>query len=179
MRRRRLDLSRRSVLLARPPSCVSRTSARARSPALVEPAWSTTCSSARGLHIAALMRCKFILARKVREKIAAASSPRTEQGVRLPAASCLRAGRPRLSVSFDDAFAFAGRDVPWTSVAIVVPGSRRRHFLGSDQVPAFDGAEPDGEEFRCARRRSTVVIDREVLASGTWRNIPSRSGCRP
>ena len=100
---------------------------------------------ARGMHIAALMRCKFILVRKVREKIATARR-RERAGVYQ---RHLLAPDAKTEVSFDNAFVFEdgtyqdqrryrGRWKP------------TRHFLGPDRVPAFDGAE-DGEEFRCAQ----------------------------
>ncbi len=99
----------------------------------------------RGMHIAALMRCKFILARKLRDKIAAAR--RQEQaGVYQ---RYLLAPSAKTEVSFDNTFKlqvgmyqdqrrYRG---PWTPT---------RHFLGPDLVPAFDGAD-DGEESRCAQ----------------------------
>ncbi|MYD97197.1 MAG: restriction endonuclease subunit R [Gammaproteobacteria bacterium] len=99
----------------------------------------------RGMHIAALMRCKFILARKVREKIAAARR-RERAGVYQRQ---LLAPGAKTEVSFEHTFVFEDgmyRDQrryrgSWKPT---------RHFLGPDRVPAFDGAE-DGEEFRCAQ----------------------------
>ena len=105
---------------------------------------------ARGMHIAALMRCKFILARKVREKITAARR-QERAGVyqRL-----LFAPDAKTVVSFDNTFVFEDG---------IYRDQRRyrgswkptRHFLGPDRVPAFDGAE-DGEEFRCAQAIDSV-----------------------
>ena len=99
---------------------------------------------ARGMHIAALMRCKFILARKVREKIAAIRQ--RERGVYQRG---LLAPDAKTEVSFDNTFVFDDgmyRDQRryrghWKP---------RRHFLGPDRVPAFDGSD-DGEELRCAQ----------------------------
>ena len=100
----------------------------------------------RGMHVAALMRCKFILARKVREKIAAIrQSERDGEYQRR-----LFAPNAKPEVSFDYAFAFEdgmyrdqrryrGRWKP------------RRHFLGPDWVPAFDGV---GERRRVPLRPS-------------------------
>ena len=96
----------------------------------------------RNMHIAALMRCKFILARKIRNKIAAIRQ-QERNGVYQ---KYLFAPEARVELSFDSAFRFRegmyrderrhrGRWKP------------RKHFLG--HVPAFDGA-PDGEEFQCA-----------------------------
>ena len=101
----------------------------------------------RSLHIAALMRCKFILARKIRDKIGAIRQQERKNVYQ----QRLFTPEAKVEVSFDDAYAFSfkagmyqdqrryrGRWVP------------KKHFLGSDYVPAFDGAD-DGEEVRCAQ----------------------------
>lgn len=98
---------------------------------------------ARSMHVAALMRCKFILARRVRDKI---SAIRREERKRTYDRYLFNPGA-KPDVSFDSAFQFQegmyrderrfrGRWKP------------RKHFL--EHVPAFDGAE-DGEEFQCAQ----------------------------
>lgn len=100
---------------------------------------------ARGPHIAALMRCKFILARKVREKIAAIRRKERESAYQ----QFLFEPTAKVGVSFDDAFAF--RDGMYHGQRRYSgPWQPSRHFLGSDHVPAFDG-ESDGEEFQCAQ----------------------------
>ena len=104
----------------------------------------------RGVHIAALMRCKFILARKVRDKIAAARH-RERAGVYQ---RHLLAPDAKTEVSFDNTFVFEDgmyRDHrryrgSWKPT---------RHFLGPERVPAFDGKD-DGEEFRCAQAIDSV-----------------------
>lgn len=114
----------------------------------------------RGMHIVALMRCKFILARKVREKIASIRQ-KERNGVYQ---SQLFAAEAKPAISFDHAFAFEDgmyRDQRryrghWKP---------RRHFLGPDCVPVFDGAE-DGEEFRCAQ-----VIDSSPGVKFWIRNV--------
>ncbi|MXY91672.1 MAG: restriction endonuclease subunit R [Gammaproteobacteria bacterium] len=99
----------------------------------------------RSLHITALMRCKFILARKVREKISAIRQ-KVREGVY---EQHLFAPGAKPEVSFDHAFAF--KDGMYLNQRRYrgnwKPG---RHFLGPRNVPAFDGAE-DGEEFHCAQ----------------------------
>ena len=112
--------------------------------------WLTDCIGhligPRKIHIAALMRTKFILARKLRERLAAAHLVEQQKTYQ----RYLFAPEARVQVSFDNGFQFhAGmyRDVRKQS------GSRwkpRKHFLGADNLPAFDGAE-DGEEFQCAQ----------------------------
>ena len=100
---------------------------------------------ARGMHVSALMRGKFLLARKVRDRIEDVRRKEREAVYQRR----LFAPEARVEVSFDHAFAFRpgmyrdqrryrGRWRP------------RRHFPGADRVPAFDGAE-DGEELRCAQ----------------------------
>jgi type III restriction enzyme len=99
----------------------------------------------RGMHIAALMRCKFILARKVREKLAAIRQQERD-GVYQ---RYLFAPEAKVEVSFDKAFVF--RDgMYWDQRRYRGRWKPRKHFLGPDHVPAFDGAE-NGEEFQCAQ----------------------------
>ena len=97
----------------------------------------------RCMHISALMRCKFILARKIRDKIAAIRRKERTRSYR----QFLFAPEARTDVSFDAAFQFQDgmyRDVP----RYLGPWRPRKHFLV--HVPAFDGA-PNGEEFQCAQ----------------------------
>lgn len=99
----------------------------------------------RGMHIAALMRCKFILARKVREKLAAIRQ-KERSGVYQ---RYLFAPEAKVEVSFDQAFAFKD-GMYWDQRRYRGRWKPRKHFLGPEKVPAFDGAE-NGEEFQCAQ----------------------------
>ena len=98
----------------------------------------------RGLYIAALMRCKFILARKICDKIADIRRQERKSVYQ----QCLFAPEAKVEVSFDNAFSFK---------AGMYQDQRRyrghwkpgKHFLGPDHVPAFDGVE-GGEEIQCA-----------------------------
>lgn len=101
--------------------------------------------TARGMHIAALMRCKFILARKVREKLAAIRQQERD-GVYQ---RYLFAPEAKVDVSFDEAFSFKD-GMYWDQRRYRGRWKPRKHFLGPDHVPAFDGAE-NGEEFQCAQ----------------------------
>ena len=100
----------------------------------------------RGLHIAALMRCKFILARKIRDKIGAIQQQERKSVYQ----QRLFTPEAKVKVSFDDAYAFSFK-------AGMYQDQRRyrgrwkpgKHFLGPAHVPAFDGIE-GGEEIRCA-----------------------------
>ncbi len=99
---------------------------------------------ARGLPLAALMRCKFILARKIRDKISTIRRQERKSAYQ----QRLFSPEAKVEVSFDDAFSFK---------AGMYQDQRRyrgrwkpgKHFLGPDHVPAFDGVE-GGEEIRCA-----------------------------
>ena len=101
----------------------------------------------RSLHIAALMRCKFILARKIRDKIGAIRQQERKSVYQ----QRLFTPEAKVEVSFGDAYAFSFK-------AGMYQDQRRyrgrwkphKHFLGPDLVPVFDGAD-DGEEVRCAQ----------------------------
>jgi type III restriction enzyme len=114
----------------------------------------------RGMHIAALMRCKFILARKLREKIATIRQSERDGVFQ----QYLFAPEAKVELSFDEAFEFKegmyfdqrryrGR---WRPV---------KHFLGPTDLPAFDGAD-DGEEALCAQ-----VIDSLPAVKFWIRNV--------
>nr|VFJ59735.1 MAG: type III restriction enzyme [Candidatus Kentron sp. FM]VFJ73414.1 MAG: type III restriction enzyme [Candidatus Kentron sp. FM]VFK20769.1 MAG: type III restriction enzyme [Candidatus Kentron sp. FM] len=62
---------------------------------------------------------------------------------------CLFAPEARVAVSFDEGFAF--RDGMFQGQRRYrVPFRFQKHFLGADNVPAFDGSEA-GEEFQCGQ----------------------------
>lgn len=103
----------------------------------------------RKIHVSALMRCKFSLARKIINKLDDVRRREREKVYQ----RLLFAPEAKAAVSFDAAFAFKdgmyGNERryrgPWKPI---------KHFLGPRHVPAFDGAA-DGEEIQCAQ-----VIDR-------------------
>ena len=99
----------------------------------------------RGMHITALTRCKFILARIVRDKL---DSFRAEERRRAYQRYLLEPSA-RAEVSFDTAFEF--KDGMYRDQARYRGHWKpSKHFLGPDHVPAFDGAD-DGEEVQCAQ----------------------------
>ena len=112
------------------------------------------------MRISALMRCKFLLARKIQDKI---NRIRQEERHSIYQRYLFASGS-RVEVSFETGFSFrAGmyRDQQrfrgqWKPV---------KHFLGSDDVPAFDGAET-GEEVQCAQ-----VIDSLTEVTFWIRNV--------
>lgn len=113
--------------------------------------WLTDCAGhlvgPRKLHIAALMRTKFILARKLRERITAARAAERSTVYQ----RYLFAPEAKVEISFGNGFAF--RDSMFGDQKRHRYSGRFRfskHYLGADAVPAFDGAEA-GEEFQCAQ----------------------------
>lgn len=101
--------------------------------------------ASRGIPLAALMRCKFLLVREIRKKLSAIrQQQRTDVYQRF-----LFAPEAKTEVSFQDGFTF--RDGMYSDHKRYRGRWKfTRHFLGADRVPAFDGAE-DGEEVQCAR----------------------------
>jgi type III restriction enzyme len=108
-------------------------------------------TGARAIPLATLMRCRFILARKLREKIAAIRAE-VRKGVYQ---RCLFAADAKPEVSFDNGFRF--HDGMFAGVPCY-RGTKYRfsnHYLGWDRVPAFDGTE-DGEEFKAAQQLDSI-----------------------
>lgn len=99
----------------------------------------------RGMHISALMRCKFILARKVRDKIAAIRQ-QERAGVYQ---RYLFSPEANVGVSFEQPFTFR-EGMYWDQRRYRGRWKPRNHFLGPDHVLAFDGAD-NGEEVQCAQ----------------------------
>ena len=108
-------------------------------------ALTTYLLNTRQLHIAALMRCKFILARRIRDKI---DEIRRQERNKVYQQHLFAPGA-KAEVSFDHVFAF--QDGMYRG-HLLYRGKWKpvRHFLGPDQVPAFDG-KPGGEEEQCAQ----------------------------
>jgi len=101
----------------------------------------------RNLPLSALMRCRFILARKLKDKVAALRQTSRKNAYQ----TCLFAPDAIPQVSFDQGFRF------FDGMFAGVPGYRGsyrfpKHFLGDDQVPAFDGNEAGGDEMRAAQQ---------------------------
>ena len=98
----------------------------------------------RGIPVAALMRCKFILMRKIRDKLNAIRRQERERAYQ----RYLLSPGARPEVSFANTFAFRA-GMYQDRRCYRGPWKPARHFLGPAHVPAFDGAD-DGEERRCA-----------------------------
>ncbi|WP_323809479.1 DEAD/DEAH box helicase [Sphingobium baderi] len=109
----------------------------------------------RGIPLATLMRCRFILARKLREKIAAIRSD-VRQGVYQ---RCLFAPEAKPELSFENGFRF--HEGMFAGVP-TYRGTKYRfskHYLGWDRVPRFDGKGDDGgegEEFKAAQQLDSM-----------------------
>lgn len=101
----------------------------------------------RGLHISALMRAKFQLAKKLKGKIDEIKKREENECYQ---ATLFKPDAPVL-VSLECAFEF--QNGMYDDVKRHRYDGRFRfskHFLGEDRVPAFDGVE-GGEEFQCAQ----------------------------
>ncbi len=108
----------------------------------------THLSRDRGLPLAQLMRCRFILARRLKERIRDIQQAERGRAYQMT----LLGPEARVEVSFENGHRF------FDGMYEGVPRYRGRtrflkHFLGPDEVPAFDGRD-DGEEVKCA-----MVID--------------------
>ena len=114
----------------------------------------------RGMTIAALMRCKFLLAKKIENKIAAIRQEERSSVYQ----HYLFEFEANTTVSFDTAFTFAD-NMYWDQRRYRGRWKPRKHFLGPDRVPAFDGAD-DGEEMQCAQ-----VIDSLAAVKYWIRNV--------
>lgn len=109
----------------------------------------------RGIPLAALMRCRFILARKLREKIAAIRAE-VRKGVYQ---RCLFAPEAKPELSFENGFRF--HDGMFAGVPCYRGTKYRfaKHYLGWERVPRFDGKGDDGadgDEFKAAQQLDSI-----------------------
>lgn len=114
----------------------------------------------RSLHISTLMRCKFMLARRIRDKLDYIRQMERNKVYQ----EQIFAPSAKVEVFFDNTFEF--RDGMYQDQRCY-RGSWKpaKHFLGPKHVPAFDGI-PGGEEEQCAQ-----VID-SLSAVKYWiRNV--------
>lgn len=99
----------------------------------------------RNIPLSQLMRCKFILARKLKDKIQSFRQLEREKVYQ----TNLFGPSSRVEVSFDSGFRF------FDDMYYEVPKYRggkftyKKHFMGQDEVPAFDSKD-GGEEHMCA-----------------------------
>ncbi len=98
----------------------------------------------RDIPLSQLMRCKFILARKLNEKIRAFRQLERNKSYQLN----LFGPEARVEVSFDAGVRF------FDEMYVDVPKYRgmykfKKHFMGPDEVPTFDSND-GGEEVKCA-----------------------------
>lgn len=115
----------------------------------------------RGIALAALMRCQYILARRVQERLQAIYDQERTAAFQ----TSLFAGPAQPEVSFENGFQFFDG---------MFDGVRKyqgrqvfgKHFTGKRQVPAFDGKGDQGEEFECA-----VFLDANPKVKHWIRNV--------
>ena len=102
-------------------------------------------TSRRGMNITALTRCKYLLAQKVRNKITDFRVQERQAVHR----NYLFAPDAHVEVAFDAAFEF--KEGMYPDVALYRGHWKaNKHFLGSDNLPKFDGVA-GGEEEQCAQ----------------------------
>ena len=99
----------------------------------------------RNINLSALMRCKFILARRIGEKLAQVREENRQRAFQ----QYLFEPTARVEVDFDNGFKFE-RSMYDDVSRYRGPYQFKKHFLGHYNVPAFDGVQ-DGEEFQCAQ----------------------------
>lgn len=115
----------------------------------------TFLTGPRAIPLATLMRCRFILARKLREKIAAIRAE-VRKGVYQ---RCLFAPESKTELSVDNGFRF--HDGMFAGVPCYRGTKYRlaKHYLGWDRVPRFDGKGDDGaegDEFKAALQLDSI-----------------------
>jgi len=98
----------------------------------------------RKIHITALMRAKFLLARKIRDKIKAIRQKERDSVYQ----KALFDPGAKVEISFESPFEFK-EGMYFDQKRFHGHWKPRSHFLGPDFVPAFDGGT-DGEEVQCA-----------------------------
>jgi type III restriction enzyme len=97
----------------------------------------------RNIQLSALMRCKFILARKIKDKIVEIRKKEEKTCYQRD----LFGAEAKVKVSFDEGFEFQDGMFAYCPT-YKGPYDFRKHFL--DYVPGFDGND-EGEEFKCAQ----------------------------
>jgi len=105
----------------------------------------------RGIALSQLMRCKFILARKLIDKIKGFRQEQREHAYQLG----LFGPSAKAEISFNEGIKF------FDDMYAGVPKYRgnikfRKHFMGTYDVPAFDGKD-DGEEVKCAQVLDSLI----------------------
>lgn len=99
----------------------------------------------RGITLSALMRCQFVLARRLQERLAEIYQAERNSIYQ----KSLFEVDAAPEVSFENGFEFF--DGMYDGVRMYSGKTIfGKHFTGQHQVPAFDGKGEDGEEFQCA-----------------------------
>lgn len=119
--------------------------------------------SDRHIPLAALMQCKYVLARKLKDRVAEIRKiERTKVYT-----GCLFGPERPPEVNYERGFTF--KEGAFTSARKHTDRSWRfvRHFTGPDNVPAFDSEDDDGQEINCARALDALDTVKHWL-----RNVP-------
>jgi len=115
----------------------------------------------RGITLSTLMRCQYVLARRLQDRLAEIY---TIERNKVYQGSLFDTGASP-SLSFENGFRFFDGmfDGVRTYQGRTVFG---KHFTGKNQVPAFDGRGEDGEEFQCA-----MFLDANAKVKHWIRNV--------
>jgi type III restriction enzyme len=115
----------------------------------------------RGITLSTLMRCQYVLARRLQDRLAeiyTIERNKVYQG-------SLFEGGATPSLSFENGFRFF--DGMFEGVRTYQGRTVfAKHFTGKNQVPAFDGRGEDGEEFQCA-----MFLDANAKVKHWVRNV--------
>jgi type III restriction enzyme len=100
----------------------------------------------RGIPLATLMRCRFILARKLKEKIARIRAHERSKAYQ----QSLFAADAKPQLDFENGFRFFEGMYDGQPMFTPKKFQLKKHFLGWDRIPLFDGKGEDGDEFKAA-----------------------------
>ncbi|MCJ2186467.1 DEAD/DEAH box helicase [Novosphingobium beihaiensis] len=110
-------------------------------------------TGARDLPLPGLMQCKYVLARKLKERVA--EIRKKERGDLYQASLFGSEAQPE--ISFENGFTF--KDGMFGGVKLYHGGYEfQKHFFGPDHIPAFDG-KPGGDEEQCAKELDNLPAD--------------------
>lgn len=100
----------------------------------------------RNIPLATLMRCRFVLARKLKEKIARIRKEERSKAYQ----QSLFAADAKPELDFDNGFEFSEGMYDGQPMFTPKKFQLKKHFLGWDRIPLFDGKGEDGDEFKAA-----------------------------
>lgn len=119
----------------------------------------------RNIPLATLMRCRFVLARKLKEKIARIRKEERSKAYQ----QSLFAADAKPELDFDNGFEFFEGMYDGQPMFTPKKFQLKKHFLGWDRIPLFDGKGEYGDEFKAA-----IALDSLPQVDYWLRNISQR-----